>query len=110
MQDWPDRRLLELLKVEIPIIQAPMAGSDTVALARAVASAGGLGSLACALLGPDAIRESVHAFRAQNSRPINLNFFCHHMAAPDEAAMRKWREFLRPHYQQYGLDIEQTPA
>jgi len=30
MQNWPDRRLLELLKIEIPIVQAPMAGSDSV--------------------------------------------------------------------------------
>jgi len=28
MQDWPDRRLLDLLHIEIPIIQAPMAGSE----------------------------------------------------------------------------------
>ncbi|MBN9663614.1 MAG: nitronate monooxygenase [Acidobacteria bacterium] len=110
MQDWPDRRLLQLLNIELPIIQAPMAGSDTVALARAVASAGGLGSLACALLSPDAVRESVRTFRVQNARPINLNFFCHRMETPDEAAMQKWKEFLRPHYQQCGLDIEKVPA
>ncbi len=50
MQNWPDRRLLDLLKIEIPIIQAPMAGFDSVALTRSVSSAGALGSLACALL------------------------------------------------------------
>jgi NAD(P)H-dependent flavin oxidoreductase YrpB (nitropropane dioxygenase family) len=26
MNNWPDRRLLNLLNIEIPIIQAPMAG------------------------------------------------------------------------------------
>jgi hypothetical protein len=54
MQHWPDRRLLDLLNIESPIIQAPMAGSDSVALARSVSSAGALGSLACALLGSGA--------------------------------------------------------
>jgi len=71
VRDWPDRRLLELLHIEIPIIQAPMAGADSVALARAVSSAGALGSLACALLSADKVREAVRAM----PRPFNLNFF-----------------------------------
>ena len=47
MQHWPDRRLLETLKIEILIVQAPMAGSDSVALARSVSSTEAVGSLAC---------------------------------------------------------------
>jgi nitronate monooxygenase len=61
MQHWPDRRLLDLLNIEIPIIQAPRAGSDSVALARSVSSTGALGSLACALLSPDRVREAMGA-------------------------------------------------
>jgi len=106
MQGWPDRRLLDLLKVEIPIIQAPMAGSDSVELARAVSSTGALGSLGCALLTPDDVREAVRALRRDTARPFNLNFFCHTMEAPDAAAMERWKEFLRPHYERLGLDIE----
>src|ERR1051325_807358 len=90
MHSWPDRRLLDLLKIELPIIQAPMAGSDSVALARSVSSTGALGSLACALLSPDAVREAVHAIRDEMPRPVNLNFFCHKMEAPDAAAIAKW--------------------
>ncbi|QOY90568.1 NAD(P)H-dependent flavin oxidoreductase [Paludibaculum fermentans] len=108
MEEWPDRRLLDLLGIQTPIIQAPMAGSDSVALARAVASAGGLGSLACALLSPDEALEGVGAFRVGLARPINLNFFCHRMEAPDAAAMERWKEFLRPHYERLGLDIEKV--
>ncbi len=106
MQAWPDRRLLELLKLEIPIIQAPMAGSDSVALARSVSSTGALGSLACALLSPDQVREAVHALRHGLARPFNLNFFCHPMEAPDSASTERWKSFLRPHYKRLGLDIE----
>ena len=106
MQGWPDRRLLDLLKIEIPIIQAPMAGSDSVELARAVLSTGALGSLACALLSPDDVREAVSALRREMARPFNLNFFCHTMEAPDRAAMERWKKFLRPHYERLGLDIE----
>jgi nitronate monooxygenase len=106
MQHWPDRRLLDLLKIEIPIVQAPMAGSDSVALARSVSSTGALGSLACALLSPDAVREAIHGLRHEMARPFNLNFFCHAMEAPDPAAAERWKKFLRPHYQRWGLDIE----
>lgn len=106
MQNWPDRRLLDLLDIEIPIVQAPMAGSDSVALARSVSSTGALGSLACALLSPDAVREAVRALRHEMTRPFNLNFFCHAMEAPDAAAIERWRTFLRPHYERWGLDTE----
>ena len=104
MQSWPDRSLLELLKLEIPIIQAPMAGADSVALARSVSSTGALGSLACALLSPDDVRLAVHALQ-QIRRPFNLNFFCHTLEAPDAAVMERWKGFLRPHYERMGLDI-----
>jgi nitronate monooxygenase len=52
-QMWPDRRLTELFGIEHPIIQAPMAGPSTPELAAAVSNAGGLGSLAFAMLGLD---------------------------------------------------------
>ena len=110
MQHWSNRRLLELLKLEIPIIQAPMAGSDSVALARSVSSTGALGSLACALLSPEDVREAVRAIRYEMTRPFNLNFFCHTMDAPDAGATEKWKNFLRPHYERLGLDIETVAA
>jgi nitronate monooxygenase len=85
MQHWPDCRLLELLNIEIPIVQAPMAGSDSVALARSVSSTGALGSLACALLSPDAVREATRALRREMARPFNLNF-----------SATRWRTLLLP--------------
>src|SRR5215475_10836342 len=106
MHAWPDRSLLDLLKLDIPIIQAPMAGSDSVALARSVSSTGALGSLACALLSPDGVRVAVRTLREGITRPFNLNFFSHTMETPDPAAIQGWKSFLRPHYERLGLDIE----
>jgi nitronate monooxygenase len=106
MQGWPDRRLLDLLNVEIPIIQAPMAGSDSVALARSVSSTGALGSLGCALLSAEGVRDAIRVLRDEMTRPFNLNFFCHAMQAPDASAIAKWKAFLRPHYERGGLDID----
>ena len=44
--------LQELLGSELPLIQAPMAGSQDHRLAAAVCQAGGLGSIPCAMLTP----------------------------------------------------------
>jgi nitronate monooxygenase len=48
LKNWPDRRLLDLFGIALPIIQAPMAGPGTPELAMAVSDAGGMGSLPCA--------------------------------------------------------------
>jgi nitronate monooxygenase len=109
MQHWPDRRLLDLLNIEFPIIQAPMAASDSVALARSVSSTGALGSLGCALLTPDQVRDAMRALRHEMASPVNLNFFCHTMEAPDRGVTQRWKSFLKPHYERWGLDIDTVP-
>ncbi len=107
MARWRDRRFLDLVGIELPIIQAPMAGSDSPALAAEVSRAGGLGSLAGALLTPEKLRDAVSAIRASTAQPFNLNFFCHTMTpAIDPAQERRWKQVLRPHYERMGLDIE----
>jgi nitronate monooxygenase len=101
--------LRDLLGVELPIIQAPMAGAQGSALALAVASAGGLGSLPCAMLTPDRMREELAAIRAQTSRPVNVNFFCHTSPAPDAAREARWRASLEPYYAEHGIDAAAIP-
>ena len=54
---WPRTDLIDLLGITHPIIQAPMAGSTTPALAAAVSNAGGLGSIGCARQSPDGVRD-----------------------------------------------------
>ena len=85
---WPDTRLLDLFGVELPIILAPMANFAGVEMAIAVAEAGGLGSLPCAVLSPDKIRDGVAEFRSRGEKPINLNFFCHVLPGNDLAKDR----------------------
>jgi nitronate monooxygenase len=73
---WPDSRLTELLGIRYPIVQAPMAGGpSTVELAVAVSEAGGLGSIAAALLSPDELRRAIRAVRERTSRPFAVNVF-----------------------------------
>jgi nitronate monooxygenase len=101
---WPDRRLLDLFKIESPILLAPMAGVIDVEIAIAVAEGGGLGSVPCALISPEKAREQVRIFRQRVAAPINLNFFCHEAIDADPAREAIWRQRLAPYYRELGLD------
>lgn len=98
------------LGTELPIVQAPMAGSQGSALAIAVAQAGGLGSLPCALLTPDAMRDELARIRAATDAPVNVNFFCHAAPTPDAERERRWRDALAPYYAELGLDPASIPS
>jgi nitronate monooxygenase len=97
--------LQTLVGVELPIIQAPMAGVQGSALAVAVSNAGGLGSLPCSMLSPDALRKELLAIRAQTVKPFNVNFFCHTPPTPSAEREAAWRATLAPYYAEFGLDM-----
>ena len=103
---WPNERLMNLFGIEIPIIQAPMAGTAFSDMVVAVSEAGGLGSLACALLNVEQTRRELEAIRRGTSRPINVNFFCHQQPRGDEGREMKWRRRLEAYYVQMGLDLD----
>src|ERR1700722_1819818 len=105
---WPDHRILELFGIEVPIIQAPMAGSTGSEMVVAVAEAGGLGSLPCALLSAEQIRTEWDAIRRQTKRPVNLNFFCHTPPRVDANREKLWRERLQRYFVELGLDPNQA--
>lgn len=97
-------KLQELLNIEFPIIQAPMAGVQGSGLAVAVCNAGGLGSLPCAMLGPEAMRKELAVIVSQTRGPFNVNFFCHVPPRPDPEREAAWRRLLAPYYKEFGLD------
>jgi nitronate monooxygenase len=101
---WPDTRLLELFHIELPIVQAPVAGAMDWELAAAAAEAGALGSLPCAMLNADQIRDQMAKIRARTKQPINLNFFCHTPPELNNAREARWRERLAPYYRELGID------
>jgi nitronate monooxygenase len=101
------------LGIQLPLIQAPMAGVQGSSLAIAVSNAGGLGSLPCAMLNPEQIVQEIEAIRAGTPAPYNLNFFCHtppppHVATPEREAA--WRKLLTPFYAEHGIDVASIPA
>jgi nitronate monooxygenase len=94
--------LLELLDIQYPIIQAPMAGTDTPALAAAVSNAGGLGSLGVGAANAEGARKMIAAFRALSARSLNVNVFCHQPARLDARVESAWIERLRPEFARFG--------
>jgi nitronate monooxygenase len=96
--------LRQRLGLEVPIVQAPMAGVQASALAIAVSRAGGLGALPCAMLTPDGMREEIATIAAATDRAFNVNFFCHEPPTPDAAREAAWRETLAPYYREFGID------
>lgn len=101
---WPNRRLIEVFKIEVPIVQAPMAGAMDWELAAAAAQAGALGSLPCAMLNADQLREQMSQIRMRTTNPINLNFFCHTPPALNNQREARWRERLAPYYRELEID------
>ena len=107
---WPDRRLLDLFGIEVPIVQAPMAGFVSTDMVIAVTEAGGLGSLPCSLLDHQEIQDAVRAIRARTDRPFNLNFFCHKPPRFDPGQQVAWRERLAPYYAELGVSPDREPT
>src|ERR1700724_1968826 len=101
---WPDRRLLDLLKTEFPIVLAPMAGAMDADLVIAAAQGGALGSLPCAMLSVEKAREQVNIIRQRVSAPVNMNFFCHKPVDADPEREAAWKERLASYYTEHGLD------
>jgi nitronate monooxygenase len=97
---WPNDRFIKLCGIELPIIQAPMAGSALSDMVVEVSQAGGLGSLACALLSVEQARKELETIRRRTSRPINANFFCHNPPRDDRAREMNWRQRLDAYYTQ----------
>jgi nitronate monooxygenase len=105
--------LTDFLGIDLPIIQAPMAGSQGSALAIAVSNAGGLGSQPCAMLSPDGIRKELQAITAATTRPYNVNFFVHTPPSADAQREAAWHKALAPYFAEYGIDpatIVEGPA
>lgn len=102
--------LQDLFDLELPVIQAPMAGVQDSALAIAVSKAGGLGSLPCAMLTIEQMRAEIGAIKAATDRPFNVNFFCHQPPVPDAQREAVWRKTLEPYYREVGLDPDTLNA
>ena len=69
--------MLERLGLDLPIIQAPMAGVSTPELAAAVCEAGALGSISVGATDAAGARKMMMELRSRTERAFNVNLFVH---------------------------------
>ena len=98
-------RITDLFDIDTPIIQAPMAGTATPALAAAVSSAGGLGSLGFGASNAEQASEAMQKLRQATNRPYNANFFVHERQDRDFAKEAAWLDTLKPYMDEFGAEI-----
>jgi nitronate monooxygenase len=94
--------LLELIGVRLPILQAPMAGVSTPAMAAAVSNAGGLGAIGVGAGDAESARQMIRAVRAASDHPFNVNVFCHRPAVRDSRREAAWLSRLSPIFTRYS--------
>lgn len=97
-----------MLEIDLPIIQAPMAGVSSPAMAAAVANAGALGSIGVGATRAAGAREMIAAVRARSTRSLNVNVFCHRRARASARVEAAWIERLRPEFARYGVSPPQA--
>ena len=95
--------LLRRIGIELPIIQAPMAGVSTPEMAAAVSNAGALGSIGVGAVDAAGTRQMIAAVRAKTARPFQVNVFCHRPAVTDSDLEAGWLARLEPEFARYGV-------
>jgi nitronate monooxygenase len=97
---------MHLLNIDIPIIQAPMAGVQDWKLAVAVSNAGALGSIPCGMLTAAQVSSELESFTANCDKPYNLNFFCHTMPTVGRDQIDRWEKALSAYYRELNLPMD----
>ena len=95
-------RLTDLLGIDLPILQAPMAGVATPHLAAEVSGAGALGALGLGATHAASARIVVDELRQRTSAPFNLNFFCHADPIRDPSVEAAWIARSAPLFERFG--------
>jgi nitronate monooxygenase len=96
--------LLVRLGIDLPIVQAPMAGVSSPSMAAAVSNAGALGSVGVGATNAAGARKMIAEIRERSNRPFNVNVFCHRPARADAAVEAAWIEKLRPQFEKFGAE------
>jgi nitronate monooxygenase len=110
-QSIPTKLKLEVLlnQLTIPIIQGPMLGASTEAMAIAVSNCGGIGSYAVSNLGPQKIIEAAKSIRAKTDKPFALNLFIQDPPNPDLDQVKQAIQLLAPWRERFGLPAQALP-
>lgn len=90
-----NNQLTGLLKVQYPVIQAPMLGVTSPEMVAAVSNAGGLGSLPVGGLSPEKTRELIQKVKQLTDKSFAVNLFAHSIPEYDNNEAEAMRFFLQ---------------
>ncbi|MGD9664982.1 MAG: NAD(P)H-dependent flavin oxidoreductase [Novosphingobium sp.] len=94
--------MIAQLRLTVPIVQAPMAGVSTPALAAAVSDAGALGSIAVGAVESSEARAMLLEVRSRTQRSFNVNVFVHKPARAMPERESAWLSALAPAFQRFN--------
>lgn len=92
------------LNLDLPILQAPMAGVSTPAMAAAVNTTGGLGATALGASDTTVAARMIAETRERTDRPFNVNLFVHAPPVSDPVREAAWCDALRPTFAAFGAE------
>jgi nitronate monooxygenase len=103
--------LTQTLRLQHPIIQAPLAGgSDTPALVAAVCEAGALGSIGATYLTPQQIADTCAAVQSKTNRPFGINLFVPDAPVPGPVDPAAAVAHVAKYFEELGLPRPEPPA
>jgi nitronate monooxygenase len=102
-------KMTQLLKIEYPIIQAPMAGGITTSkLVAEVSNAGGLGMIGAGYMTPNQIREQIKEIKQLTSKPFGINIFVPNEFAYADSEVKLAKQLLQPIRNQLHINEDPT--
>jgi len=101
---WGFMSFLQHLGLTMPLVQAPMAGVSTPALAAAVSNQGALGSIGVGATNAAGARAMIEEVRARTDRAFNVNLFVHGPTQADPQREAAWLQWLAPLFAQFGSE------
>ncbi len=109
---WNDKRAIDLLEIEHPVIQAPMAGPTNPQTVAAVCEAGGLGGLGGSGKSPDDLRVAIRKIKSLTDRPFNVNLFNRDTEVYNSEARSgpRLKELLQSYHSEMGLGPVPDPV
>lgn len=108
MNNWKSA-LTSLLKIEYPIVQAPMLGVTTPEMVAAVANEGGLGSLPIGGLSPSQTVELIRKTKTLTQKPFAVNLFANSVGEPIPEDVIAMQDFLEKFCLENQIPYEKKP-
>ncbi|WP_432813785.1 NAD(P)H-dependent flavin oxidoreductase [Staphylococcus canis] len=102
---WAHNDVMRLCRIELPIIQAGMAGSTTPELVAAVSNSGALGTIGAGYMSSEALEAEIQKVQSLTLRQFAVNLFVPEAVQYDETQVKAMNALLQPYRQALGLEV-----